>query len=78
MVDLTPRSAKLRARARRLVAEIGGVDERTAARLLRAAGGRAKVAIAMARLGVGAAAARRRLGGVGGSLARLLDGRRAR
>ena len=54
MVDLQPRSAKLRARALRLVVELGGVSEREAARLLAAAGGRAKLAIVMARLGVDA------------------------
>jgi len=61
MVDLEPRSAKLRARALRLVGELGGVPPRTAARLLTAAGGRAKAAIVMARLGVDAREARRRL-----------------
>lgn len=72
MIDLGPRSAKLRARALRLVREIGEVDERQAARLLRAADGSAKVAIAMARLGVGSAEARRRLRGASGVLRTLL------
>src|SRR5262245_61960538 len=44
MVDLEPRSAKLRARALRLVGELGGVPPPAAARLLAAAGGRAKPA----------------------------------
>src|SRR5213594_829983 len=61
MVDLRPRSAKLRARARRLVREIGKVGDREAARLLRAAGGSAKLAIVMARLEVGSTEARRML-----------------
>ena len=39
MVDLRPRSAKLRARALRLVAELGGVGAREAARLLDGVGG---------------------------------------
>jgi len=74
MVDLRPRSAKLRARARRLVREIAGVGEGEAARLLRAAGGSAKIAIVMARLHVGAGDARRLLRAASDSLSRLLDG----
>ena len=73
MVDMTPRSAKLRARACRLVSEIGEVTEREAARLLREAGGSAKLAIAMARLGVGPKEARRRLRGASGSLRSLIE-----
>ena len=68
MVDVQPRSAKLRARARRLVREIGQVSARRAAELLAASGGSVKVAVAMARLGVSAAAARRRLAAAGGRL----------
>jgi N-acetylmuramic acid 6-phosphate etherase len=76
MVDLRPRSAKLRARALRLVAQLGRVSPREAERLLRAAGGRAKVAIAMARLGVEAGEARRRLARAAGSLRQVLETRR--
>ena len=72
MVDLRPRSAKLRARARRLVREIGKVGDREAARLLRAAGDSAKLAIVMARLEVGSTEARRMLRAASGSLRRLL------
>jgi N-acetylmuramic acid 6-phosphate etherase len=72
MVDVVPRSAKLRARARHLVRELGGVGPRRAARLLADARGRVKVAVAMARLGVSAAAARRALAGAGGVLGRAL------
>jgi N-acetylmuramic acid 6-phosphate etherase len=72
MVDLSPRSAKLLARARRLVREIGGVGEREAARLLGAAGGNAKIAIVMARLEVESSEARRLLRAASGSLRRLL------
>ena len=75
MVDLRPRSAKLRARALRLVAELGGVKEREAARLLDASAGSAKLAIAMARLGLSAGEARRRLRAAAGSLRRALEGR---
>src|SRR4030095_3538601 len=60
MVDLRPRSAKLRARALRLVRQLGGVGPREAARLLAASGASAQGAIAMARLGSDAREARRR------------------
>ena len=73
MVDLRPRSAKLRARALRLVSEIGKVGTRDAARLLRDARGSAKLAIVMARLDVGAYEARGMLRDASGSLRRLLD-----
>ena len=72
MVDLRPRSAKLRARALRLVRELGGVSPREAEGLLRAARGSAKLAIAMARLGVDAREARRRLRAAAGSLRHAL------
>ena len=73
MVDLRPRSAKLRARALRLVGEIGRVSEREAADLLAAARDSAKLAITMARLGLTPREARARLGRAGGSLRRALD-----
>lgn len=73
MVDLRPRSAKLRARALRLVGEIGRVSERDAAHLLAAARGSVKLAILMARLGLTAAEARRQLRRAGGSLRRALE-----
>jgi len=49
MVDVQPRSRKLRARAARLVVEIGGVSPARARRLLAAADWRVPVAIVMAR-----------------------------
>ena len=73
MVDLRPRSAKLRARALSIVQEVGGVRAPEAARLLKAAGGNAKLAIAMARLALPAGEARRRLRIVSGSLRRALE-----
>jgi N-acetylmuramic acid 6-phosphate etherase len=73
MVDLRPRSAKLRARALRLVHQLGRVGPREAERLLQASGGSAKVAIAMARLGVDATEARRRLKRAAGSLRAVLE-----
>lgn len=73
MVDVRPRSAKLRARAGRLVAMIGNVNPSTSARLLREAGGSAKLAIVMARLHLGPSDARRKLRETSGSLRRLFD-----
>jgi N-acetylmuramic acid 6-phosphate etherase len=77
MVDLRPRSAKLRARALRLVQQLGRVGPREAERLLRASGASAKLAIAMARLGVDAHEGRRRLRAAAGSLRRALAGVRS-
>jgi N-acetylmuramic acid 6-phosphate etherase len=73
MVDLRPRSAKLRARALRLVVQLGRVSPREAERLLKASGASVKVAIAMARLGIEARQARRRLKCAGGSLRTALQ-----
>jgi N-acetylmuramic acid 6-phosphate etherase len=61
MVDLRPGSAKLRDRAVRIVEAAGRVPRAEATRLLDAAGGETKTAIVMARAGLPAAAARRRL-----------------
>lgn len=49
MVDLQPRSAKLTARATRLISEFARVSEADARRLLKASGGNSKTAIVMAR-----------------------------
>jgi len=68
MVDLQPRSSKLRARARRLVRDLGHVSTARAGKLLAEAGGSAKIAIVMARHRVTAAEARRRLRASGGFL----------
>jgi N-acetylmuramic acid 6-phosphate etherase len=76
MVDLRPRSAKLRARALKLVSEIGKVSAREAGPLLAAARGSVKLAILMARLGLTAQPARTRLERAAGSLRRALEGRR--
>ncbi len=65
MIDLQPRSRKLRERATRLVAELGGVGHTAARRLLRAAGDRVPVAIVMARRGLDAPAARHALRAAG-------------
>lgn len=70
MVDLQPKSAKLRARAVRLVRDLGGVSAARAGKLLEQARGSAKVAVVMARRRVTAAEARRRLRAAGGFLGR--------
>src|SRR5204862_4139218 len=72
MVDLQPRSRKLRARAARLVAEIGGVSPARARRLLAAARSRVPVAIVMARRHLSADAAARALR-VAGSLRPVIE-----
>src|SRR5438034_298120 len=73
MVDLQPRSAKLRERAVRLIAEIAGVQRPHARRALVESGARVRVAIVMARYGL----RRRRAAGVqrdaGGSLRGVLQ-----
>jgi N-acetylmuramic acid 6-phosphate etherase len=74
MVDLRTGSAKLVDRARRIIAEAGGVPLAEAERLLAAAGGDVKTAIVMARLGLPAGPARERLAQAGGQLHRVLAG----
>jgi N-acetylmuramic acid 6-phosphate etherase len=61
MVDVRPGSAKLRDRARRIVAAAASTSDANAARLLARAGGEVKTAIVMGRLGLSPAAARKRL-----------------
>jgi N-acetylmuramic acid 6-phosphate etherase len=72
MIDLQPRSAKLRARAARLVEEIAGVSAARARRALAGAGGQVRVAVVIARTGLPAAASRRALRRAGGSLSAVL------
>jgi N-acetylmuramic acid 6-phosphate etherase len=75
MVDVQPRSRKLRDRALRLVVEIGGVSRPRAARALAAAKGRVRLAVVMARTGASPRAAARAIAESGGSLRSLLDAR---
>jgi N-acetylmuramic acid 6-phosphate etherase len=75
MIDLQPRSAKLRARAERLVAEIAGVGAARARRALRVARGRVRLAIVVARGNLPADAAARALRAAGGSLRTVLEQR---
>lgn len=72
MIDLEPRSLKLQERALRLVQELGGVRRSRARTALDAARGRVRVAIVIARAGVSASEARRRLAAAGGSLRDVL------
>lgn len=72
MVDVQPRSRKLRARAVRLVAELGGASTERARRVLAAARGRVRVAIVAARAGCAPAVAARALDRAGGSLDRAV------
>jgi N-acetylmuramic acid 6-phosphate etherase len=71
MIDVQPRSRKLRERATRLVAELGGIAPSAARRLLRAAGDRVPVAIVMARRRLDARAAARTLQAAGSLRAAL-------
>jgi N-acetylmuramic acid 6-phosphate etherase len=73
MVDLQPRSAKLRERALRLIAEVAGVSRERALRAFVASGGRVKVAIVIARNGWDAAEASRALRTASGSLRVVLQ-----
>ena len=77
MVDLRPRSAKLRDRLHRIVAAAARVPPAHAARLLAGAGGDAKTAIVMGRLGLSASEARHRLRAAQGHVRRALALRRA-
>ena len=73
MVDLQPRSAKLRERALRLIAEVAGVSRERALRAFVTSGGRVKVAIVIARNGWDAAEASRALRTASGSLRVVLQ-----
>lgn len=68
MVDVTPASAKLRERARRIVAAATGAAPADAVALLESADGDVKVAIVSALARVAPGVARRRLADAGGSV----------
>ena len=74
MVDVVASNEKLRDRARRIVVELCRVDERTARALLKRAGGKVKLAIAMHALGLPAGEAAERLAQSGDDLHRLFEG----
>jgi N-acetylmuramic acid 6-phosphate etherase len=52
MVDVLPRSAKLRDRAKRIVMEIAGVDEKEAGKLLKKSGWDVKASVVMVKKGL--------------------------
>ena len=66
MMDLSQSNAKLKDRARRIVAAAAGVSPDEAGGLLESAGSEVKTAVVMGRLGVGAQTARARLARAGG------------
>ena len=68
MIDVQPRSRKLRARAQRLVSELAGVDAARAARALATAKSRVRLAIVIAVTGAPAAVAARALSQAKGSI----------
>jgi N-acetylmuramic acid 6-phosphate etherase len=72
MVDLRPTNAKLRDRARRIVATAGMVEGAEAERLLKAAGGEVKTAIVMARTVATPDDARTRIARAGGHVRKAL------
>ncbi|MFQ5893638.1 MAG: N-acetylmuramic acid 6-phosphate etherase [Nitrospinota bacterium] len=73
MVDLRRGSAKLRDRARRIVAAAAGVSPRRASRLLAQARGDVKTAIVAGKLGVSVREAKGRLAETGGHLRAALE-----
>ena len=66
MVDVQPTNAKLRQRARRIVAEATGVDLQRATKILSACNGEVKTAIVAVLAGISPELARIRLHGTGG------------
>jgi N-acetylmuramic acid 6-phosphate etherase len=72
MVGVVASNDKLRARAARLVADVGGASVEDAARALDASGGNPKVAIVMLRHGVAANEARELLAAASGDLSVVL------
>ena len=73
MVDLKPTSRKLRLRGARIVCELGRVGPRRADELLKAARGSVKLAVLMARQGLGLRQARLRLARAEGNLRSALE-----
>ncbi len=73
MVDLRVSNAKLALRARRMVAQLGGVSESRAAALLEQTGQTVKPAVLMARCGLDAESARARLAACDGVLRAALE-----
>jgi N-acetylmuramic acid 6-phosphate etherase len=72
MVNVTPRNSKLEDRARRIVAESAAISYERAGELLLDAGGDAKVAIVMAKLGIDRFGASSKLEAADGRIAEAL------
>ena len=72
MVNVQPRNRKLVDRARRIVAQAAGVSYERAGELLAEAGESVRVAIVMARAGLGREDAERRLAAAGGRVSKAL------
>jgi N-acetylmuramic acid 6-phosphate etherase len=72
MVDVRATNAKLRDRAARIVSTLTGLAREDAFALLERAGGSAKTAVAMGRLGLERSLAEQRLAAAGGRLDRAL------
>ena len=74
MVNVEPANAKLLDRARRIVAQAADVSEERARELLEASGNQVRIAVVMAKTGLGREAAERKLSAAGGSIAKALHG----
>ncbi|MGD0869597.1 MAG: N-acetylmuramic acid 6-phosphate etherase [Bryobacteraceae bacterium] len=74
MVNVQPKNQKLRDRARRIVAQAAGVSVERAGEWLAEAGGSVRVAIVMAKGGVGREDAERRLAAAKGRVSKALNG----
>jgi N-acetylmuramic acid 6-phosphate etherase len=74
MVNVQPKNEKLRDRARRIVAQAAGVSVERASEWLAEAGGSVRVAIVMAKGGVGREDAERRLAAANGRVFKALNG----
>jgi N-acetylmuramic acid 6-phosphate etherase len=72
MVNVQPRSVKLRDRAVRIIMEAAAVDREKAEAVLEASGDTVKVAILMARLGIAREVAEERLSAAGGRVSEAL------
>lgn len=73
MVNVQPKNHKLMDRARRIIAEAGGVSDVTAGELLEASGRDVKTAIVMARLGLGCVEAKAKLSANAGRVRKALE-----
>jgi N-acetylmuramic acid 6-phosphate etherase len=74
MVNVQPTNVKLLDRARRIVAQAGGVPYARASELLDEAGKSVRTAIVMAKTGAGRAEAERRVTAANGNIAKALNG----